>query len=267
MDFDGGTTDDSRSEFATYGQWYAANGFVYMLFLWVGPCRNGLGKHDGGCYRNDLVLGVTRRKFGREMRTPRGTLAVAVLSLVLAVCPPCSGGNQRTEHPPASMGHAIELSAGPSIARRVALAPVPESARRVCRAAQAATREPLLCARRLPRPVPSLERNRRFSRLQTEPLFPTPRVASEVSFSYGELPPHRSWRLRPCCHFHFTIDALPTAVTAAISRTRDHARGPKRITRPSDSKCLWPVSVPLPFPVSDGRRDISRHTSRTRQRL
>lgn len=36
-DFDGGMTDDSGSGFATYGQWYAANDFVYMFFLWVGP--------------------------------------------------------------------------------------------------------------------------------------------------------------------------------------------------------------------------------------
>ncbi|MDQ5822569.1 MAG: hypothetical protein M3540_14130 [Actinomycetota bacterium] len=36
-DFDGGTTDDSGSGFTSYGQWYAANGYVYMLFLWVGP--------------------------------------------------------------------------------------------------------------------------------------------------------------------------------------------------------------------------------------
>ncbi|MDQ5821806.1 MAG: hypothetical protein M3540_10220, partial [Actinomycetota bacterium] len=86
----------------------------------------------------------------------------------------------------------------------------PLAGARACRQAQAAARGPLLCPARLPRPVRSLARNSRFSKLTAEALYPRPHVASGVSFSYGERPLHASWRLRPCCFLHFTIERYET---------------------------------------------------------
>ncbi len=51
-DFDGGTTDDSGSGFATYGQWYAAKRLCLHALPLGGTRREGLGR-DGGHDRND----------------------------------------------------------------------------------------------------------------------------------------------------------------------------------------------------------------------
>lgn len=134
-----------------------------------------------------------------------GALAVLV-SLATGGCSSSSTDAPQTEDSVPRARRLVELTGGPAVARRVVLAPIPAAAIRACRAAQATTRDTLLCPRRLPRPVPSLERNPRFSKLLAEPLFPTRDAASGVSFSYGERPLHQSWRLRPCCFLHFTIE-------------------------------------------------------------